>query len=223
MSKGTKRQATSVITLATRMCTIFKGSSYVSDAIVCGSLRRGKEEVSDVDLTVIAETEDTRLVWAILPRDCTMETQGPVSRRFYWKGVKFDVRIFKHRYKGAALLTRTGPAKFNIRMRAKAKRQGYLLNEYGIHRGSKNLTEGYTEEQLFRFLGLAYKEPHERTSGQKALDQKAKKTEWQVPSKTSDATYMVKLRGGELYCQCKGFQYRNKCWHVDYVGALEGI
>jgi len=66
-----------------------------------------------------------------------------------------------------ALFHYTGPASYNIRTRAHAKRQGWLLNQYGLFdagtgqrvRGSSAIR---TERDLARFLGVTYHTPRER-------------------------------------------------------------
>jgi DNA polymerase (family 10) len=57
----------------------------------------------------------------------------------------------------------TGPARFNILMRIKAKRRGLKLNEYGLWREDGTLTPGLkTERDIFAALNVPYKEPQER-------------------------------------------------------------
>lgn len=63
------------------------------------------------------------------------------------------------------LLFVTGSGQFNIRMRAQAKRLGYLLNQKGLFKkvGDKLKPVSIkTEKELFELLHIAWKEPHER-------------------------------------------------------------
>ncbi len=64
-----------------------------------------------------------------------------------------------------ALLYFTGCDRFNIRMRQVAIERGYSLNEHSLtHMATKTMVRGLrTEEDIFRFLGLVYKKPEERT------------------------------------------------------------
>ena len=222
MSEGKEFSYVTAGKIAMDMCGKFMSNPCVSFALVAGSLRRGNKKVKDADLIVIAETEDYEKVWASVSSRCKHETRGPVSRRFYYKGLKIDVRIFKHRHKGAALLTRTGPAGFNIRMRARAKRRGLLLNEYGIHRKNINLTPGFEEEQLFEFLGMEYIPPPLRGTGGKVKTKGAEKKEWIITSSDGVTKYTVTLVGDTLQCdkKCKGFEFRQTCRHVKEVQAM---
>ena len=60
-----------------------------------------------------------------------------------------------------ALFHYTGPKSFNIRTRAHAKRQGYLLNQYGLYSGG-NLIKVNNERELFEKIGVTYKTPKNR-------------------------------------------------------------
>jgi hypothetical protein len=215
MAKGKKLPWIQATALAKQMVEKLAAPLCVAHVDTCGSIRRQKSEVADVDIVVTTETEDYDKVWATIPKGCEYETRGPVSRRFHWKGMKFDVRISKQRHRGAALLTRTGPAKFNIVMRGHAKKLGYKLNEYGVFKGDRLLTDGFSEQRIFEFLGLAYIPPEDRTAGVRVAPKTKKPDEWEVPSSSGNGTYTVKLENGELTCTCPGFTYRRSCRHVN--------
>jgi DNA polymerase/3'-5' exonuclease PolX len=66
-----------------------------------------------------------------------------------------------------ALFHYSGPATYNIRTRALAKRHGWLLNQYGLFSiatgrrvpGSANIR---TERDLAEFLGVTFRHPRDR-------------------------------------------------------------
>jgi DNA polymerase (family 10) len=67
-----------------------------------------------------------------------------------------------------ALFHYTGPAQYNIRTRAHAKRRGWRLNQYGVfHRATGRRVRGAaalrTERELALFLGVTYRPPEQRT------------------------------------------------------------
>jgi len=70
-----------------------------------------------------------------------------------------------------AVLYFTGSKAFNTVQRQRAVDRGYTLNEHGIHHFKKGVkgekVEGKftTEKDIFDFLEMAYKEPHERKDG----------------------------------------------------------
>lgn len=80
--------------------------------------------------------------------------------------VKMDIFISKKDEFVFALLFATGSGFFNIRMRAVAKRKGYLLNNHGLFKKNNgNILEKLpinTEKAIFEILNISYKEPKDR-------------------------------------------------------------
>ena len=65
------------------------------------------------------------------------------------------------------LLYFTGNGEFNVKMRELAKKQGYLLNERGLHANKHKVDHIFqSEEDIFTFLGLRYVPPNERVPEQ---------------------------------------------------------
>jgi DNA polymerase/3'-5' exonuclease PolX len=64
------------------------------------------------------------------------------------------------------LLYATGSGRFNIRMRATAKRLGYLLNQRGLYKKVSSTVlrriPVVSERALFKKLGMKYLAPNER-------------------------------------------------------------
>ena len=57
----------------------------------------------------------------------------------------------------------TGPAKYNILMRRRAKLKGFRLNEYGLYnRDTGDYVAGATERSIFDALDMDYKAPVDR-------------------------------------------------------------
>lgn len=80
------------------------------------------------------------------------------------KHYKIDIFYTKPEAYAFALLHYTGSAKFNIRIRAHAKKQGYKLNQYGLFDEAGNSHPAATEAAILRKIGVTYKEPAERIS-----------------------------------------------------------
>lgn len=77
----------------------------------------------------------------------------------------FDIEFLPKSVRASAILYFTGSQATNIRMRNKAKRLGYKLNEHGIFkitRGKEKLIPTETEEEIFEILGMDYIEPTRR-------------------------------------------------------------
>lgn len=84
-----------------------------------------------------------------------------------------DLFLATEEEKPFALFHYTGGRDYNIRVRAHAKRAGYVLNQYGLFCASskghkKRIAPGSssikTERDLMRFLGVAYKTPKQRSA-----------------------------------------------------------
>lgn len=61
-----------------------------------------------------------------------------------------------------AVVYTTGSQKFNIRMRALAKHKGYKLNQRGLFKIDGKPIQVKSERELFKILGMTYKNPRER-------------------------------------------------------------
>jgi DNA polymerase/3'-5' exonuclease PolX len=60
------------------------------------------------------------------------------------------------------MLYSTGSKEFNVGMRGKAKKLGYLLNQKGLFKDGKKIENLDTEEDYFNILDMEYKEPKDR-------------------------------------------------------------
>jgi len=162
MAKGKKMKTIHARPIAKEVEAALKAVPCVADVVVCGSMRRMRPELNDVDVVVVSETMNPKgQIWSQLPK-CDHLNNGNTDKRIIYKGLQFDIRVFPHRAKGAALLFSTGSARFNVQMRSHAKRLGFKLNRYGVWKGDTNLTVGFDEKQIFELLGLKYVEPKDR-------------------------------------------------------------
>lgn len=83
------------------------------------------------------------------------------------KYYKIDVFRSPVESQHAMLLYATGSKQFNVRMRAHAKRKGYLLNQNGLFKlengvPNKNPIAVKSERDFFRILGMSYVSPENR-------------------------------------------------------------
>lgn len=77
---------------------------------------------------------------------------------------KMDVFQTPKKYKYSMLLYSTGSKKFNIRMRGKAKKMGYLLNQTGLYRrDGKSPLILTSEKEYFDKLDMEYLTPEQRS------------------------------------------------------------
>ena len=80
--------------------------------------------------------------------------------------LKFDAFRCLPINKYATLLTTTGSKTFNIKIRALAKKNGVILNQYGIYRLGKDnkklLIPVRSEKDFFTILKIPYIPPNQR-------------------------------------------------------------
>ncbi|WP_418284264.1 DNA polymerase/3'-5' exonuclease PolX [Halorubrum sp. DTA46] len=105
----------------------------VASAEVCGSIRRWKDTIGDIDLLVASDARDP-IVEAFTDwpeADATIEAgTGKASVRA--SGTRVDLRIVDPNEFGAALQYFTGSRAHNVAVRNRAIDRGLKLNEYGL-------------------------------------------------------------------------------------------
>ena len=128
-----------------------------------GSLRRKKELIRDVDLLVASLTpqpvmEQFTSLKAVERVLAHGETKSSVLLA---SGIQCDLRVVTEREFPYALHYFTGSQEHNTAVRARAKRRGMKLSEYGLFRGER-LLACQDEAELFKKLGLSYIPPELR-------------------------------------------------------------
>lgn len=159
--------------LESELRKVWKGIKFE----VAGSYRRGKTTSGDVDIVAIGDWADLsqRIKKSRLVRVSPPFEQGPqiVGAMFAvacpkkyrtdkkYIVIKGDIFFTNEKEFMFALLFATGSGMFNVRMRALAKRRGYLLNQHGLFRNGRRVPVK-DEKALFRLLGMRYRKPNER-------------------------------------------------------------
>lgn len=135
----------------------------VEKAIVCGSVRRRKETIGDIDILAISKKPEKVMERFIsLPFVAHVYGKGPTKTNVKLKnGLDADLRVVPKESFGAAVNYFTGSKDHNIALREIAIKKGLKLNEYGLYKGKKMIA-GKTEEELYKALGLRYIEPEMR-------------------------------------------------------------
>ena len=127
----------------------------------CGSLRRLRPTIADLDLLVAAT--DARPVmehFAALPLlrsagDNTASGGDTRATRLTGRGLQVDLRVVTPDQFGAAALYFTGSQAHNIKLRGLAAARGWLLNEYGLWDERGALLAAATEPEIYAALDLA--------------------------------------------------------------------
>ena len=140
----------------------------VSRAEVCGSFRRGKETVHDLDFLVAS-----RQPQAVIEAFCSLPVVQSVIARGDTKasvhaeqGVQCDLRVVSNAEFPFALVYFTGSKEHNVALRQRALDRGWSLNEYAftpVDGGAGDAPpEVHEEADVHRALGLDYIEPELR-------------------------------------------------------------
>ncbi len=135
----------------------------VQKVTVCGSFRRMRETVGDLDILVAA-----RKGGAVMERFTrydevkTVLAHGETRSSVRLKsGLQVDLRLVPTESYGAALHYFTGSKAHNIAVRRLAQARNLKLNEYGVFRGKKRIA-GETEESVFAAVKLPFIPPELR-------------------------------------------------------------
>jgi DNA polymerase (family 10) len=129
----------------------------VTDVVPCGSLRRQRETVGDLDLVVGTEAPEEVAEWiAALPGIRKIIATGPTKTSvLVATGLQVDFRYVRPEDFGAAVLYFTGSKAHNIRLRQLAIDRGWTLNEYALTvEETGERIASLTEEDIYRALGL---------------------------------------------------------------------
>lgn len=130
---------------------------------ICGSIRRKKEVVKDIDILVGSkEAEKVSSVFTGLPAVAEVLLAGDTKTSCRLQsGIEADLRVVSEEAFPYALMYFTGSKEHNVRLRGIAKRQGLKLNEYGLFKDER-LLRCRSEEEIYRALGFVFIPPELR-------------------------------------------------------------
>ena len=138
----------------------------VTQAEVCGSMRRGKEVVHDLDFLVATTVTSRAAVLqdfsrAPFAKEVLVAGETKVSIRLE-SGMQCDLRAVSTAEYPFALAYFTGSKEHNVQLRSRALKQGWTLNEYRMAPVTPETASPsaiHDERDLHRALGLDYIEP----------------------------------------------------------------
>lgn len=142
---------------ASRIVAALREVPGVTHASYCGSLRRFSETVGDIDIVVAARDAAAVMnaVVALGAVDRVLARGETKTSIVTQRGIQVDVRVVQPSQLGAALLYFTGSKAHNVKLRQRALKRGWTLNEYALSEldGGKVIASE-TEEQIYSALGL---------------------------------------------------------------------
>ncbi len=153
---------------------------------IAGSIRRRRPDVGDVELLCISRVGDTVALGTnvhllaeiedLIHRNVLQKRLNKAGRPNYgdWNrlmihvasGIPVDIFRTTEANWGMAMVVRTGPAEWNVRMMTRFRKMG-MQGHAGSQRGS-GVTQGgvdvacRTEQDVFRLLEWRYREPEDR-------------------------------------------------------------
>jgi DNA polymerase (family 10) len=148
---------------ASALYDVVKNQPGVQRHLLGGSIRRRMETIGDVDILVSAtEAEPVMETFTTLPDVATVVAKGPTKSSVILRsGIHVDLRVVQDEEFAFAAHYFTGSKAHNTEVRARAKKLGYKLNEYGLFKGNAP-TPCRDEAAIFATLGLDYIPPELR-------------------------------------------------------------
>ncbi|MCS7151647.1 MAG: DNA polymerase/3'-5' exonuclease PolX [Endomicrobia bacterium] len=204
----------------------------------CGSLRRRKETIGDIDiLCCVVPGKEKYIIekFTKLPMVKKVMASGDTKGSILTdSNIQVDLRVVPKEVYGAALQYFTGSKQHNIHLREIANKKGLTLSEYGVFKiGRKDKPIcGRTEEEIYKILDLQYIEPELREDrgeieyalkGElpKLLEMKDIKGDTHIHSKYSDGTNTIK----EIveYAEKLGYEWIIICDHSQSLKVAGGV
>ncbi len=143
--------------IARRLVEKLEELPQVERAQYCGSLRRFRETIGDIDI-LVASTDAPPIMdsFTQMPEVNEVLAKGETKSSILTSsGIQVDLRVVKPEQFGAAIMYFTGSKAHNIKLRQRAIERGWLLNEYGLSvtdtgevLASENETDIYTKLDL---------------------------------------------------------------------------
>lgn len=156
-----------VAPLAQAILDTLRTHPEVSRAALCGSFRRAKETLHDLDF--LCATKEPRLVcedFTTLPEVASVIACGETKASVLLKnGIQCDIRAVSNAQFPFALQYFTGSKEHNVALRSLALKQGLSLNEYAFTPTSETcgaFPPVDEEKDIYEALGLAFIPPELR-------------------------------------------------------------
>jgi len=150
---------------AEEVVELLRPSGDILRVDTCGSIRRMKETIGDIDILAASNNPDAAIdAFAALPLVKSILAKGSTKASVLTHAdLQIDLRVVPPEDYGAALQYFTGSKDHNIQLRGLAERQGLKVNEYGVFRvDTDERIAGATEEEVYGALGLSWIPPEMR-------------------------------------------------------------
>jgi len=156
--KDTRTPIVEALPLAAAIVEELRSQPGVKRADYCGSLRRFREDIGDIDILVSSTSPGPVMKHFVsMPAVAQVighgETKSSIVTR---RGLQVDLRVVQPAEYGAALLYFTGSKTHNIHLRQIAIDRGWTLNEYGLSDvETEEVIASRAEKDIYQALGLS--------------------------------------------------------------------
>ena len=134
----------------------------VQQAAYCGSLRRFRDTVADLDI-LVATSDPVPVARRLVEMGWISQVLGSGETKttvLTHTGLQVDVRMVPKQEWGAAILYFTGSKEHNIRLRRLAIDRGWVLSEYSLHEADGGAVVAQeAEHEVYEALGLPWIPP----------------------------------------------------------------
>jgi DNA polymerase (family 10) len=222
------------LSLANEIIDYVRSRVRVDRINACGSLRRMKETVRDIDILVTSKyPKEVMDMFVNVPHVAEVLAHGETKSSILTKdGVQVDLRVVEPGSYGAALVYFTGSKEHNVRIRELASKMGLKISEYGVfNEKTGKKVAGREEEDVYRTIGLSYTPPEMRED-RGEVEQAAKslpnlvelrdiKGDLHVHSKWTDGAHSIEEVA--VACQKIGYDYVAMCDHTKSLPVAGGL
>jgi DNA polymerase (family X) len=213
--------------IATALVEDLKKLPGVQNAMYCGSLRRGRETIGDIDIMVAAPEKFANAIADAVTKHpyagSVIQTGASKTSIRTGNGIQVDVRVVPPESWGAAIQYFTGSQAHNVRVREIAVKKSLKVNEWGVFKTTGKKEEriaGDTEESVYAAVGMQWMPPElreDRGEIERAIENQKSKIESvlvELPDIRGDLHMHTKASDGsntieELVAEAKrrGYQY----------------
>lgn len=165
-SSGGRTPLGVVMPIAEALVAFIRGIRGVHRVEIGGSLRRGQETIGDIDILCVADDPESAVkAFVVAPAVkrvlASGGTKGSITVSSGSGELQVDLRAVPKESFGAAWQYFTGSKDHNVRLRERAVKKKWRLNEYGLFDGEKQIA-GATEEGIYKKFGLPWPPPELR-------------------------------------------------------------
>ena len=153
-----------------KVSDILSATDSIESFVFCGSYRRQKPTIGDLDILVLKANDDwtdnITIIDSIAAISEKVMVSGEQKSSVLIDGIQVDIRFIKKKDFIFQVMHATGSKEENVRLRSIAKKKDMALSEYGLHRNvetAPELVPGLnSEEDVYAALGIPFVPPEKR-------------------------------------------------------------